>query len=174
MSYQSNVKKTDIINQTTYLCINVFCIKITKIFKPDGALLSDVLFWFFAILPIIQNVMDLDLDLDSERGERGGRWELTETLPEQDNNQDNEDDMRIEIRMIRKKDDEDDEREEEGGRWLRRHLSFIRIRIMRILMIRVWMIGKKDDEDEGDDHDQNVGRGGWAAFRSSELGARSD
>ena len=67
-------------------------------------------------MPIILNVMGLDLDLDLERGERGGRWELTETLPEQDNNQDNEDDMRIEIRMIRKKDDEDDEREEEGGR----------------------------------------------------------
>ena len=59
--------------------------------------------------------MDLDLDLDLERGERGGRWALTETLPEQDNNQDNEDNMRIKIRMIRKKDDEDDEREEEGG-----------------------------------------------------------
>ena len=78
------------------------------------------------ILPIIQNVRGLDLDLDLERGERGGRWALTEMSPGFHKNEDN---MRIEIRIIIKRImmrvmrvmrmqsmDWRWEREEEGGR----------------------------------------------------------
>ena len=66
--YQSNVKKTDIIKQATHV---IFVSMYFRMFKNNRDFKTRWCFIirYVMILSIKQNVRDLDLDLDLERGE---------------------------------------------------------------------------------------------------------